>query len=282
MSESSVPVFKITVPITKSELTLNVGGDYHYGVRNVSKDELIRTANKESDQHRGNIFRVLTGDLIENALKTSVGHNYDIAIPDPQDQKDDMKKILKEVMEYQYGKATFQRLKISENRLTGCQAAGCCGNHEYRSRKQSGQWIDRDMYQCGKILSLGMQGILELKLVNKKLKMEKTYRAFVAHRPSGSSSSSTAGLLRAMLKKRADIPGCDLYIFGHFHKRFISPDGHYDSKTGTFKKILYVVNPSPMYDVEYADVAGYSPLVTGYHVNIYLPIDQNKFPYGIV
>lgn len=281
MSESSVPVFQITVPITKPELTLNIGGDWHYGVRNVLRDELIRTANKESDQHRGNIFRILTGDLIENALKTSVGHNYDIAIPDPQDQKDEMKEILREIMEYQYGSTAYKRLHIGRS-LKGVQAAGCCGNHEYRTRKQTGQWIDRDMYSSGKILSMGMQGILELIIVNKKLKMSKTYRVFVSHRPSSSNASSLAGIARAMLKKRADIPGCDLYVFGHFHKRFIMPDGHYDSKTGTFKKVLYVINPSPMYDVEYADVAGYSPLVTGYHVNIFLPIAETKFPYGIV
>jgi len=282
MAENSVPVFQITIPITKSELTLNVGGDWHYGVRHVAKDELIRTAHKESDQHRDNIFRVLTGDLIENALKTSVGHNYDISIPDPQDQKEEMKEILRELMEYQYGKTIFNKLKLTDKKLTGIRAAGVCGNHEYRSRKQSGQWIDRDMYSAGKILSMGMQGILELTLINKRTKLQKIYRIFVSHKPSGSNTSSMAGLLRAMLKKRADIPGCDVYIFGHFHKRLITPDGHYDSSTGTFKKVLYVVNPSPMYDVEYADVAGYSPLVTGYHVNIFLPLQENKFPYGIV
>lgn len=281
MSESKVPVYKITVPITKHELTLSIGGDWHYGVRNVSKDNIIESAHKESDQHRGNIFRIFTGDLIENALKTSVGHNYDISIPDPQEQKDQMQDILKEIMEYQYGKAAFNKININRT-LRDCRAVGCCGNHEYRTRKQTGQWIDRDMYNAGKILSVGIQGIIELKVVNRKLKLEKVYRIFVSHRPSTSSTSSLSGLMRAVHKKRADVPGCDLYVFGHFHKRVITPDGHYDSKTGEFKKILYVINPSPMYDCEYADVAGYSPLVTGYHVNCFLPLEKNKFPFGIV
>ena len=75
MAESTIPVYRITVPITKDELTLSISGDWHYGVRNVSKSEILRVAHKESDQHRGNIFRILTGDMMENALKSSEGHN---------------------------------------------------------------------------------------------------------------------------------------------------------------------------------------------------------------
>ena len=198
-----------------------------------------------------------------------------------------MQEILKEIITYQYGSTAFKKAVMdsknpTQSMLNSCRAVGCCGNHEYRTRKQTGQWLDRDLYSPAKILSVGMQAILELTLVNKKLKMSKAYKIYVAHRPSSSSCSSLAGLQRNLVKKRGDIPGCDLYVFGHFHKRIILPDGFMNSDTGTFRKVLYVINPSPMYDCEYADVAGYSPLVTGYHVNVYLPIDENKSHYGIV
>lgn len=280
MKASSLPVYKIIVPITKHELTLNVMGDWHYGLRHVSREEIIRDAKKENEQHRGNLFRIYTGDMIENALKTSVGHNYDISIPDPQDQKDGMKGILEEISLDLYGKTPFKKLK--EDDEEGQKQAGCTGNHEYRSRKQSGIWIDRDIYKAGKILSVGIQGILELTIINKKLKLSKVYRIYFSHRPSLSNATALSSIVRAMHKKRADVPGCDVYIFGHFHKRILLPDGHYDSKTGKFKKVLYVVNPSPAHDIEYADVANFSPLVTGYHVNCYLPLDPDMGPRGIV
>ena len=283
MVDISVPVHKITVPITSDELTLNVSGDQHLGVQHVTREGIIEAAHEQSDKHKGNLFRVFTGDLTENALKTSIGHNYDLKLADPAIQKEQMKEILHEIMERHYGPSVFKKLKIPTSKnTTGCMAVGCCGNHEYRTRKQSGQWIDKEMYDAGKILSLGMHGIIELTVLNKKLKMSKVYRIFVSHRPTGGTGTSLATLMRGMLKKRADVPGCDLYIYGHFHKRVIMPDGHYDSTTGKFKKLLYVVNPSPLHDMEYADVAGYSPLVTGYHVNVFLPLEENKFPYGTV
>lgn len=281
---SSIPVYKIPVSITGSELVLSVGGDYHYGVRNVSADEILRKADLESKKHNSNIFRIFTGDLIENALKSSIGHNYDIEIPDPQEQKDKMIELLTQIMSNQYGEAEYKKLKIGEKYksfdLSNCRAAGVCGNHEYRSRKLSGQWIDREMYGAAKILSMGMQGILELNVINKKLKLNKTYRIYVAHRPSSSSSTSTDSIMRSIRKKRSDVPGCDLYVFGHFHKKMIVPDGQYDADSGEYRKILYVVNPSPMYDAEYADVANFSPLVIGHSVEVFLPIDS--CPYGIV
>lgn len=278
MSESKIPVYKITVPITKDQLTLSISGDWHYGVRNVNKNEIIRVAKKETDQHKGNIFRIFTGDMIENALKTSVGHNYDISIPDPQMQKEGMKDILKTIMLHQYGETAFKQTSATSS----YRAVGVCGNHEYRTRKQTGQWLDKDIYDHAKILSAGMQCIIELTIVNKKLKLSKTYKIYVAHRPNSSTTSSLAGIHRSLVKKRSDVPGCDLYVFGHFHKRIILPDGFFNSVTGTFQKVLYVINPSPMYDSEYADVAGYAPLGIGHYVNCFLPLDENKSPYAII
>lgn len=279
---AELPIFKITVPITKDKLVLNVTGDFHYGVRGVPKSEILRELKKEHNQHKGNIFRVFTGDLIENNLTNSIGHGYDLLISDPSVQRNDMMDILKELSEDMYGKQNFKRMRVSNSNLKGCLSAGCCGNHEYRSRRTAGVWLDRDMYQAGKILSLGIQGIIELKIINKKIKMSRTYNIYVSHRPSKTNATSIEAMLRAFRRKKADVPGIDVFVFGHFHKRIIEPDVHFDKTTGQIKKTLYVVNPSPMIDAEYAEVASFSPLEVGHYINVFLPLDKDKSPFGIV
>jgi predicted phosphodiesterase len=138
------------------------------------------------------------------------------------------------------------------------------------------------MYDASKILYGGMQSIVELTLKNQKLKMQKTYKIFVAHRASSSSSTSVEAILRSFRKKQACFPGIDVIVFGHYHRRFIQSDGYWDSHEDRFKKILYVVNPSPMGLVEYAEEAGYPPLAINHYVNFFLSIDQNIQPYGLV
>lgn len=280
MSESaSLPLYKITVPITGTTLHLSVSGDYHFGVKGVSVDDITKCLKAENKEFKGNLFRLYMGDLIENALKTSVGHNYDIDTPDPQVQKDTMKKALLDVSKDLYG-TKFKSIKLGS--MSNVLQLGCTGNHEYRSRKMAGQWIERDMYHPAKIPAIGTRAIVELTATNKKMRVSRKYKIFFAHRPSSTTATSEEAILRCMRRKRAEIPGCDIYAFGHFHKRFIFPDGYFDTDTGEFKKALYVVCPSPMANIEYADVAGYAPLLTGYTVRVQLPLDPNQQPFGIV
>lgn len=279
MEQGNIPVYKVTVPITKTELTLRACGDFHYGLAGVEKSEMLRVLKSEQDQHRGNQFIVYTGDLVENNLNNSVGHGYDIAIRDPHVQLSDMKAALIEVQKHLYGNNGFKRLNLSRYPHKTL-AVGCIGNHEYRTRNASGQWIQEEMYGPSKILDLRMSGIIELTIVNKKLKMQKTYRIFVAHRPNKSNATAVEMIIRNCKKKRGDIPA-DVYIYGHFHRRLIHPDARY-STDGEFKKVLYVVNPAPLTKVEYADWSGFSPLASGWYVNTYLPLDPDKYPYGKV
>lgn len=230
------------------------------------------------------MFRILTGDLVENQLKTSVGHNYDVLLSDPAVQKQDMIDILKETNEYLYGKAAFSKLKLQKDatNFKNVLSVGVEGNHEYRTRKTSGQWLSREMHQAAKIVDMKFGGIIELTISNAKLKMQKTYRIYVSHRPSKTDATSIEAISRAFKRKQSMFPGVDIIIFGHFHRRFISSDGYFDSRKDEFKKILYVVNPSPLKDMEYSEEAGYPPLKVGYSVNVFLPLDPLAQCYGIV
>jgi UDP-2,3-diacylglucosamine pyrophosphatase LpxH len=250
------------------------------------KNAIIDALNAVADKHRGNIFRVLTGDLIENQLKTSVGHNYDPAIADPAVQAEDMIDILTDTNKYLYGTKEWNRISTKKFKnvfdFTDIRCVGVEGNHEYRTRKTSGQWISSIMHTEAKVLDMKMDAIIELTIENKKLKKQATYRMFVSHRLSKTDSCSPEAMIRGFAKKQSTLPGIDLIVMGHTHKRFLSPGIYTDVHTGETKKVLYVVNPSPMGAVEYAQEAGYPPLDSGYYINVHLPLDSATPIWGTV
>lgn len=278
MEQTNIPIYRVTVPINSSELVLNIRGDFHYGVRGVDITEMVKVLEREQDQHRGNMFVLYTGDLIENNLTNSIGHGYDIAIRDPHQQKTEMRDALIKLQRHLHG-SRFRRVK-TEGDLSGLLAAGVVGNHEYRSRNASGQWIQEEMYAPAKILDMRIKGVLELTIINHRLKISKSYRIFLSHRPNNSNATAVETILRSIKKKKGDI-SADVYVYGHYHRRIVSPDGMYNPN-GEFKKILYVVNPSPITYMEYADWGGYSPLAAGWYVNIYLPLERERYPYAKV
>lgn len=260
---------------------MNVSGDWHYGARGVSKEKIISALNGVATTHKGNVFRILTGDLTENALQSSVGHNYDIAIPDPCDQKKDVMDILEQTNKVLYGESVWNKLKLSK-KVINSRCIAVEGNHEMRTRKLTGQWLGEEMCKPGKVNWIGLSGLIHLTIVNKRLKMSKTYKLFVSHRPSKTNATSLESISRAFKTKQSSLPGVDALIFGHFHKRFISANGYFDTTENRFKKVLYIINPSPLAGMEYAEEAGYPPLEVGYSVNIYLPLDKDRQPYGII
>lgn len=287
MGESAkIPVYKIRLPITGTEAILNVCGDFHYGVKNIDKSDIINALNGAVDKYQGNIFRIFTGDLVENQLKTSVGHNYDVALADPAVQKADMIGILKATNSYLYGASNYKKLDVSKaaerTTINDIRSVGFEGNHEYRTRNTAGQWLSKELHDASKTLDCGTRAIIELTIYNKKLKMEKTYRVFASHRPSKTDATSFDAITRAFKRKQSVIPGVDIMVFGHYHRRYVFPDGYFDSRADEYKKILYVINPSPMCNSEYAEQAGYPPLETGYYVNVHLPLDPAAQVWAVV
>lgn len=285
MNEASkIPIHKIRMNITGAEAILSACGDFHYGVENVTKEGIETALNETTAKYKGNIFRVYTGDLIENQLKSSVGHNYDSEIADPSIQKKDMIDTLIKTNKNLYGESIWRKLKVDNTKRehTDILSVAVEGNHEYRTRKVAAQWLTRDMCEASKTLYLGMNGIIELTIFNKKVKREKTYKIYVAHRPSRADATSPESILRAFKKKQSVLPGIDIFIFGHFHRKFLSANGYFDSNTNEFRKVLYVINPSPMFGAEYGEEAGYPPLEIGYSNDIFLPLDPFQSIWGIV
>jgi hypothetical protein len=279
-------VFKIRNQIEGSELILNIAGDFHYGVNGVSKDYLETELNTIATQHNGNIFRIFTGDLIENQLKTSVGHNYDAELADPSVQKTHMIDVLTNTNKTLYGESKLNNLKTinkkKDNIYNNVLSVSVDGNHEYRTRKVAAQWLTKEMCEQSKTLYLGIQAIVDLTIYNKRLDMERTFKIYVAHRPSKTDAGSPEAILRAFRKKQSSFPGVDIFIFGHFHKMFLHANGYFDIKSRKFKKVLYAINPSPVCESEYAEEAGYVPIKSATYQNLFLPLNPNLEIYGII
>lgn len=250
------------------------------------KKVIIDALNACVDKNKGNIFRIFTGDLIENQLKTSVGHNYDAGIPDPDNQIKDMIDILTKTNKHLYGDKQWKSIKTenwdTRREFEDIRSIGVEGNHEYRTRKLSALWLCKLMHIPAKVLDMEMQAIVLLTIYNKKLKKEATYKIFVSHRLSKTDACSQEAMLRGFAKKQSTLPGIDLIVMGHTHKKFLSSNTYTDVANGETKKVLYVVNPSPMGAVEYAQEAGYPPLDSGYYINVHLPLDPAVPIWGVV
>jgi predicted phosphodiesterase len=279
LRRAGIQVKRIQVPITSDELVLCVHGDYHYGVRGVDLDEGRQELAREHKQHQGSIFDIITGDLLENHINGSIGHGYDLEIRDPAEQKEGVGRFLKDVGSMLYGKNLKKISDELPGSTVGVLAGGVVGNHEYRSRKVSGQWILSDIYKEAGILDLGISCLLIMQVINKTTKRMKEYKIFVSHRPSSTETTSVEGILRSCKRRKSDV-SADIYVYGHAHRRLIEPDVKY-GEDGVPRKVLYVINPSPVHDMEYASWAGYSPMLRAWYVNVMLPIDGRE-PYGWV
>lgn len=279
--EETIPIYKIKLPIIGEEAVLSVCGDFHYGTGGITKNDIIFNLNKTTDQYKDRLFRLFTGDLIENQLKTSVGHNYDVDISDPHKQKVDMIDILNQTNKYLYGKQ--KKINQEETTFEDIRSGAVEGNHEYRTRKTSGQWLSREIHTQSNTLDLGSRAIIELTIYNKKNKnITNTFKIFIAHRATKSDATSPESRLRAFKKKQATLPGIDIFAFGHYHDKFLFPDCYFDIYTGHLRKVIYCINPSPMKMTEYAREAGYNIVQNDYSLEIFLPIDQNREIYSII
>jgi len=275
-----IPVYPINFELDHPFLTLHLRGDQHIGVRGIDVKAMKEVYIREQEQHKGHILVLDTGDIIENALKGSVGHNYDIAVPDPADQIKIALQLQEECDEHLYGKTVYaSMMNVTRAKSKHARRVGMLGNHEYRSRRTSGVWLNDTLFAGKGVLNGHIQCILKVMLTNKKLKLKKEYRIWVAHRLNNSSAGVSQGtLLKNFDGKKADIDA-DIYVCGHYHKRFLDSSIRYD-QNGKKKKILFACNPSPVGQIEYAEWSMYRPIESAYYTNIYLPLDPTLNPWG--
>jgi len=276
---TKLPLYKLKIELASANdpLVVQLRGDKHIGCRGVDVEIGNQILLKEQSRYKDRLLVFDSGDEVENNLQNSPGHGFDLVIKDPDVQIQMATESHKLLNQDLYGKR-FDELKFSRSSYKDCRHFGVVGNHEYRSRKNAGVWINQQIYEPGKTLFVGIRALFKVEIFNKQSKLRKEYRIYLSHRPGQSDAASEIGIFRACQRQKSDVMA-DLYLFGHFHKRRIIPDAVYDSN-GKFKKVLYVVNPSPLVNMEYSEWAGYAPLRSGWFVNVFLPLIGD--PYGEV
>ncbi len=269
----NIPVFNIEMPITKDFVILNVRGDEHIGHKSLDIADMKSKLLAEQAKYKNHMFVVNTGDMIENILKASTGSLNELAIADPAKQVDAALELYDELDRDLYGKAYDKLVPCTRTRTKQARRVGVIGNHEYRSRIFSGVWLNKQLYGIKGVIDGGIHCIINLKIINKKLKLSRVYRLYLTHRLSNATSISDTTLLNHFKDKKSMLDA-DVYITGHYHKDYAFSDTKYDA-AGIVKKVLYVCNPSPI-NGEYAAMAMYNPIINGYFKNVRLPLNKDE------
>jgi len=281
--KENIPVYPVNISITKPELTLHVRGDQHIGLKCVNIPKMTAALKYEQDQHRDNIFVIDTGDMIENGLSSSIGHNYDAGISDPDEQVEEAKRLGNELDEHLYGDQYNSMEICTRSKTRHAKRIGVIGNHEYRTRKTSGIWLNKQLYgkEVKGVIDGGVRCIVSLRVQNRALGLIKTYKIYLAHRLTNSSAGiSHATLLKNFNQVLKDVDA-DIYVCGHYHHKFVGCAHKFDSN-GKKKKVMFVCNPSPADVTEYGLWGLYSPNGGGFYSNLYLPVEKHRNAYGII
>jgi hypothetical protein len=285
MEQPRIPVYNFVKYIKSDKLVICSSGDWHEGVRGVDIKEITNDLCEVNDKYDGDVFYTFNGDLNENNTEGSPGHHFDISEPDPDKQVERVEEALTAVTQHIYG-ISWNNLKLPKNLENSKElllsAVSVDGNHEYRTRRSTGIWLSKKYSDVSKVAWLGQRAIINLEIRNKKAKLSKTYKIFLSHWPCKAQSGAIPTILRNFRNLQSEHPGVDIFICGHYHKRLIHPSGYFDSSIKKFRKVLYVVNPSPMSNVEYSDQANFPAIQNNSYVEIFLPIENNKNPYGVV
>lgn len=278
----NIPVYNIEIPITGTELTVQVRGDQHIGLKCVDINEMTSVYKREQDKYRGSMFVIDTGDMIENGLKNSVGHNYDIGIPDPSDQLALAIEMQIECDKHLYGEKAYEEMKaVSRMSHKHTRRLGLLGNHEYRTRKETGIWLNNQLFDNKGVLDAGIQCLVNLTAVNKQLGLKRKVTLYCAHRLTNSSTSINWSSIYKNFQSKKSQLDADIFVCGHYHRGYVISDHKYDAK-GKKKKLLYVTNPSPADRTEYAHWNAYAPSGAGYYTNFFIPLTSELEPYGII
>ena len=228
----------VTLPQTVDEIKILLLGDVHKGSREFNEElfldtvELIRTT--------PNLYAILMGDLIDNALKTSKSDSY-LATERPQES---MQWII-------------EKLDPIKDKLLACTN----GNHEDRTERDAGMdltwWLAKSLgieerYSNGPFILFVSMG--------KNQGREGVYHTFSIYGMHGVS----AGNVKGLQNMGGVVVNADVYVMGHSHKPVMFPEPRIvvDTANKKHKLIdpLFVNGPSFLnFEGSYGEAKGYKP-----------------------
>ena len=200
-----LPDFEMIIhKFPREDITIIPIADVHLGARECMEQEFIQFINGVKDEPT--TYFVLCGDLISNGLKNSVTNIYE-ELYRPFEQKKMMAKILEPVKD---------RVLCSVS-----------GNHERRSTRDADDDPAYDIMCKLDIENLHRESMAFLKIqigdIKNNGERNPTYMITVVHGAGGGMLTSGA-VLRGERSAYA-VDGCDLFIFGHTHKPFMTQPG---------------------------------------------------------
>jgi len=209
-------------------------GDIHFGSNECDVDALKKTIKKIKKR---NAKVILTGDLIDFALKESPGASIFENNEQPMNQYYKILDLLKPI-----------QLQI---------IGSVIGNHEYRLTKVSG--IDISRLLAEKIgCNYGKYQMINSITVGKQ-----KYNVFTTH--GAVSAMTTEGRVNGF-KKYLEQTDCDLYLVGHchdLHDRVFFSRKIVGNKVVEIKKTLVLCGNFLKFDGGYGEMKGYPPLKLG-------------------
>jgi predicted phosphodiesterase len=211
-------------------------GDLHYGSKEADIDLIDNTIKKIKRSKDTHV--ILTGDLIENASKFSVGSGVYDQVKNPNDQTWEIAKKLK---------------PIASKILCGFR-----GNHCFRSMRDLGFDIGESIANYVGYDYIPYMGIIDLDMGKIK------YRSFGWH--GAGFSQSTPGRIK-LLERQAETFTADFYFCGHTHDLADVQIPKRDIINGQFRdmfKHFILCGSALKYDNSYAEMYGYKMMKRGW------------------
>lgn len=237
--------FKKTITVLGDWFNLYVFGDWHLGSADSDQKRIEDTAKFLSKKKSSEAGVILVGDLIENVLPGSKGTPFELSIPDPDKQAETACDYIR----------SFSHLILGSVE----------GNHELRSRKRTGQFVNKSMMEKiygpdAKNRYLGLNGLIHLTFKNSKGKKLYTYTIYVTH---GNGNSSTLSGKYMKIHSLRDMAKADIYVQGHLHCKLGMCD--YINESNIIKKRAFVCCSSYLFEASYAQEFGYRPTDFGFN-----------------
>lgn len=190
--------FEIEIPQYKTATEIDIVGDIHRGNR--YHDELlwnlyyVGSTGHEGFKTDSNGYVICTGDLMETALKESLG---------VQDQSEWIED------QYLWIKEQLQPIR-DDNRLI-CLVEG---NHEKRA--------SRNWFRTTRLLSKELdvpyaEGVIVVNVILKKGSKERRYKICACH--GYGSARTKGGKMNSIMRMRDIVSDADVYVMGHLHDK---------------------------------------------------------------
>ncbi|MCM8901313.1 metallophosphoesterase [Caldicoprobacter algeriensis] len=232
------------LPETLETVELYPVSDLHVGDPEFKEKEFLNFLNYI--EHTNNAYVVLLGDLMNNAIKTSISNVYNETMP-PSQQK----------------KYLIEKLKPISHKILAITT----GNHEYRSKKDVDVDLTEDL-----AMSLGLEDryspngvVLKIRFGHFRNNRKIAYNVYLTH--GYSATRRPGGVLNNVELSQLAIENIDVYIMGHAHKQIVYPAKtlFFDDKNNCLlEEIKYFVLTGAWAGWSgYAERKGYRPQKSG-------------------